>query len=181
MKFTLLDGAGVLMLMACVASTPAQTTVIPGQMASASERSAFNLSAYGAPGGNSLAVSPKIDIANAEDRHDTMVRHVWVASICAMLGAAAMDAGTSWGKYEKNSLLASSDGKFGAKGLSMKAGFAGAVMVPQLLLRKRKDFRMKFAIANFAEAAASSGLAIHNLSIAAPKGTNWRPPTAVSQ
>ena len=169
MRVGLLYGAGVLTLLACAVSALAQTSAAPGQMASASEGPAPIFSAYRGPGASASAVSPKIEIANVEDRHDSKVRHVWISSICALASATAMDAGTSWGKYETNSLLASSDGKFGAKGLSMKAGFAGAVIVPQILLRKRKDLRLKFAIANFAEAAAFSGMAIHNLGVPAPK------------
>ncbi len=157
------------MLLAGAAFTPAQTAATPGEIAIASERPAPALSPYGTAGGNSLAVSPKIEVANVENGHDRTVRRVWVSSICAMVAATALDAGTSWGKYETNSLLASSDGKFGAKGITMKAGFAGAVIVPQIFLRKRKDLRTKFAIANFAEAAAFSGIAIHNMGVPAPK------------
>ena len=157
------------MLMAYSASVSAQTTGEPGQIAIASEGPVPTLSAYGAPGGNSLAIAPKIDIANVEDRHASTIRRVWVSSICAMLAATTMDAATSWGKYETNSLLASSDGRFGSKGVAMKAGFAGAVIVPQVLLRRRKGLRMKFAIANFAEAAAFSGMAIHNIGVPGPR------------
>ena len=74
------------------------------------------------------------------------------------------------GKYEGNPLLASSDGKFGERGIAIKAGIAAAVLVPQVLLvRKHKDLRSKFAIANFVEAGVFSGVAVHNLGIAAPK------------
>lgn len=147
----------------------AQAANTPGQIASASELSALAFPAYIASSSSTSAVSSSVDIANVENRHDRTVTGVWLGSICAMLGASGMDAGTSCRKYEKNSLLASSDGRFGAKGLSIKAGFAGAVILPQLLLRKRKDLRTKFAIGNFAEAAVFSGDSIHNMNIPAPK------------
>jgi hypothetical protein len=80
-----------------------------------------------------------------------------------------MDAASSWGKLEGNSLLASPDGTFGAKGMSIKVGIAAGVVLPQILLRKHKNLKSKFAIANFAEAGLFGGVAIHNMGIAASK------------
>jgi hypothetical protein len=102
-------------------------------------------------------------------RHDRLMNRIWIASMLAMAAASGFDAETSWGKLEANSLLASRDGTFGAKGVSIKAGAAAAIIIPQILFRKHKDLRVKFAIGNFAGAAVFSGVAIHNLGIAAPK------------
>ena len=94
---------------------------------------------------------------------------IWVGSMVTMLAATSFDAGSSWGKREGNPLLASSNGTFGAKGLSIKMSLAAAVIVPEVLLRHHKDMKSKFAIANFAEAGLFTGVAIHNLGIAGPK------------
>lgn len=68
----------------------------------------------------------------AEDRRERTMNRIWVASLFAMAAASAMDAATSWGKPEGNSLLASTDGTFGAKGMSIKVGVAAGTVLPQV-------------------------------------------------
>ncbi len=167
MRSLVSNSSAVLILLAGAAYVPAQTAVSPGQIASASETPGTSFAAYASSSSLPL-IPPKIEIANVGDKHDRTMNRMWLGSVFAMLGASGMDAATSWGKYEKNSFLASPDGKLGAKGLGFKAGIAGAVVIPQVLLRKRKDLRTKFAIANFAEAGVSTAIAIHNLGIPAP-------------
>jgi hypothetical protein len=82
-----------------------------------------------------------------------------------MLAGTGMDAATSMGGYERNSLLASSNGKFGVRGISIKAGTAGGVIITEVLMRKHKDLRTMFDIGNFAGAALFTGTAVHNLGI----------------
>jgi hypothetical protein len=69
------------------------------------------------------------------------------------------------GKVERNPLLASSDGTFGARGIGIKFGLAGASLVPQLLLRNHKELRKVFAIANFVDAGIFAGVAAHNMGV----------------
>ncbi len=72
-----------------------------------------------------LFPSQKITIADVADSpRDTHIRHLWLASILTMSAATAADAYSSWHKHESNSFLASSDGTFGTKGVSIKAGIA---------------------------------------------------------
>jgi hypothetical protein len=104
-----------------------------------------------------------------EERHDRKMNRIWVGSMVAMVIATGLDAGSSWGKREGNPLLASSNGTFGTKGLSIKTGMAVGIIVPQLLLRSHKDLRSTFAIGNFAEAALFGGIGIRNLGIHANK------------
>ena len=103
----------------------------------------------------------------AKDYHKSTV--VWGASVGAMLGATAMDAATSVGKYESNPLLRSADGKFGLRGMAIKGGLAGFTLIPQIFLRNHKELRTKLAIANFIQAGVFSGVAIHNLGIKVPQ------------
>ena len=136
--------------------------------------SAARLPAQTATGSNSLfasssAVAPRISIANVEDRHEQRLKYLWIASIFAMAAGTGADAATSWHKRESNGLLASSDGNFGAKGLGIKAGLAGGLLLPQILFRKHTDLRTAFTIGNFAQAGIFTGMAVHNLGIAAPK------------
>ncbi|HEY3456605.1 MAG TPA: hypothetical protein VGK64_18650 [Bryobacteraceae bacterium] len=119
---------------------------------------------------SSAFVAPRISIANVEeDRHERRLKYLWIASIVAMAAGTGADAATSWHKRESNGLLASSDGTFGTKGLAIKAGLAGGLLVPQILFRKHRDLRTAFTIGNFAQAGIFTGVAIHNAGIARPQ------------
>jgi hypothetical protein len=138
----------------------AQSVAKPGQIAPAPEALFASL-----PSSVTSPVKAKNSFLSAEERHDRKMNRIWLTSIAAMVAATSMDAGSSWGKLEGNSFLASSDGRFGAKGLSIKAGVAAGVIIPQVLLRHRKDLKSKFAIGNFAEAALFGGIAARNMGI----------------
>lgn len=96
------------------------------------------------------------------------VSKVWIASTVALLAATSLDAASSWGKYEGNPLLRSSNGTFGAQGVSLKFAIAGAMLAPQLLFRKNHRATKFFTIANFAQAGMFTGVAIHNFGIPRP-------------
>lgn len=85
--------------------------------------------------------------------------------MAAMVGASAWDAFSSMGKSESNPLLRSSDGNFGGKGIAIKAGLAGAALLPQYFLRDRKDLRKIFTVVNFIDAGVYAGVAAHNMGI----------------
>jgi hypothetical protein len=141
-------------------SLTAQSLAKPGQLAPVP-------SAIVEPGSYSFMNPTKIDIQ--EQRHDRIVNRVWIGSILAMVAATGMDAGTSFGKYESNGFLASSNGTFGAKGISIKAGVAAGIIITEVLLRKHKDLRTKFVVGNFGDAALLTAVAARNMGIAAPK------------
>lgn len=135
----------------------AQSLARPGQLAPASN-------AILQPASYASASPAKIDVQ--EQRHDRIVNRVWIGSMFALLAGTGMDAATSMGGYERNSLLASSNGKFGVRGITIKAGMAGGVILTEaLIMRKHKDMRTIFAIGNFADAALFTGTAVHNLGI----------------
>lgn len=142
-----------------------QSLAQPGQIAPAPEA----VLTASLPSPLTSPVKPKNNFLSLEERHDRRMNRIWVASMAAMVVATGFDAGSSWGKREGNSFLASSDGTFGAKGLSIKAGMAAGVILPQVLLRHHKDLKSKFAIGNFAEAALFGGIAIHNMGIQSVK------------
>ncbi len=103
-------------------------------------------------------------------REDTRphVSKAWVASTVALLAATSLDAASSWGKYEGNPLLRSSNGTFGAQGVSLKFAIAGAMLAPQLLFRKNRRATKFFTITNFAQAGMFTGIAIRNFGIPQP-------------
>jgi hypothetical protein len=72
---------------------------------------------------------------------------------------------SSWGRYESNPLLRSSDGRFGAKGVSIKLLAAGVTLVPQICLRRHQHTQRLFTVINFAQAGLYTGAAIHNMGV----------------
>lgn len=120
---------------------------------------------------SSTDLSPaKTQVAQPETAHDRKINRIWVSALIAIAAANAFDAGSSWGKMEGNSLLASSDGTFGGKGLAIKSATAGALIIPQiLLLRHHESLKGRAAIGDFATAGLLTGVSIHNLSVRAPK------------
>ena len=118
------------------------------------------------PNLSNTAMSAKVTIANVvETPHERHMRQLWIASIVAMTAATTADAASSWHKRESNSLLASSNGTFGAKGATIKVGIASAVLLPQILLRKHRDWYLPFAAGNLVEAGIFTGAAAHNLTV----------------
>ncbi len=160
-SLTLTRAALLALVSAAVLS--AQTVIRPGQLAAVPDVAASLPETAGA--GIAAYDLEKTSIAHVEDRQDRILNRVWVASMFAAVAATGLDAATSWGKQEANGFLASSDGTFGAKALSIKAGFAAGLIAPQLLLRKHKNLKMAFAIGNFSEAAIFSAVSVHNLRI----------------
>lgn len=160
MKF-LIRCAAALLVCSGALLVSAQTLIQPGQLATAAKLQI-------PPGdvtANALGVMPRVSIATTENPHDVFMNRLWVGSIFADVAGTSLDAATSWGKREGNSLLASSDGTFGMKGASIKAAFAAVVIVPQICLRKHSELKTVFALGNFAEAAVFAGTAVHNLRI----------------
>ena len=146
------------LLVGCALALSAQPPLQPGQVNTSPEITAPKPAA-------ASPIVQKTTIANVDDPHDKFMERLWIASMVTDLGATSFDAATSWGKREGNSLLASSNGTFGGKGLAIKAGFAAAVLIPQICLRKHKELRGIFAMGNFGQAGIFTGTAIHNLQI----------------
>lgn len=96
------------------------------------------------------------------------ISKLWIASSLLLLAATSLDASSSWGKYETNPLLRSSDGRFGARGVSIKMGFAAATLAPQFFFRKNRTATRIFTMSNFAQAGIYTGISIHNFGVPQP-------------
>jgi hypothetical protein len=140
---------------------PAQNPLVPGELA---KEPTFAKSSF-SPNLAASSLAPKHETDYVETPHEKHIRILWMASIAAMTAATASDAYSSWHKRESNGLLASSDGSFGAKGVAIKASIGGAVLIPQIIFHKHRDWHMAFALSNFAEAGIFAGAAAHNLSV----------------
>jgi hypothetical protein len=163
MKSLTAAGAAFL-LVGLPAAMPAQKAAVPGQIASASKAALPASFSAEAP----AAARPTIaEVRN--EKHDRHMNALWAASIAAMAAGTSADAVSSWHKREGNSLLASSNGMFGARGIGIKAGIAAGVLLPQIILRKHKDLRTAFVLGNLTEAGVFTGAAIHNFQLGAPQ------------
>lgn len=166
MRSLIENGALALFALTVVAVLPAQTITQPGQVASSTQNGVQPPVLSSAT--SSSVVPQKSNIADVQGNHTKLLNTVWIASMFAAVGASTLDAVTSWGKMEGNPLLASSNGTFGVKGATIKAGIASAVIVPQILLRKHREMKAMFASADLGEAAIFSGVAVHNMGVRAP-------------
>ena len=115
----------------------------------------------------SLVVSPSADArAVWEVPRKTEAGHpgraVWIASIAALAAANVADARTSWNKSEGNSILAGSNGSFGARGVAIKGGVNGLWVVGQVIVLRRNPRYRTLAIVNFAAASIFATLAYRN-------------------
>lgn len=145
-----------ILILAGASCLAAQDVIQPGQLASTVLPT--------------LDARPMVSVIRtaSQDWHERNMNRLWIASVAAFGGATGMDAATSWGKHEGNGLLASSNGEFGARGLSIKAGIAAAILLPQLMLHKESRWRNRFLIANLVDAGIFTGVALHNTTVTAP-------------
>jgi hypothetical protein len=163
MKLRVSGGAAALLILNsfCFAADPPKAPQ-PGQLASAEMTAPLAAS-------NAMSTSDadaaSVSIANVHDPHDRLMHRLWIASMVAAVAGTTLDAATSWGKLESNSLLASSNGTFGGRGIAIKAGLGAGVIIPQICLRKHKEYRAAFIIGNLGEASIFSAATAHNLSI----------------
>lgn len=87
----------------------------------------------------------------------------WKLSSAILAAAVAADAHSSWGRMEANPLLRGPDGRFGTRGLALKAALiAGTVGAQYLLLRKHPSGAKYGVAANLAIAGVLGGAAISN-------------------
>ena len=85
----------------------------------------------------------------------------------AVLGAVSIaDVTSSYGRYERNSLLRDSNGRFGNKGIAIKGGVtATALIVESILVRKNKSAALPAAYTNFIMSAALGSVVVYNYRI----------------
>ena len=98
-------------------------------------------------------------------------KNLWRASVAALAVANAMDARTSWGKYELNPSLSGKNGKFGREGMLIKLGIvSGMFVVESVVLRHKasKRFYRGLALVNFGSASVTGATAIRNLGVPRP-------------
>lgn len=90
----------------------------------------------------------------------------WWKSVAVLSAAVALDCVSSYGMVESNPMYASRDGRFKAKGLTLRLGTSSAGMLVQyLIVRKHPEYVDTLAVTNYGIAAGVGGVAVHNLAI----------------
>jgi hypothetical protein len=92
--------------------------------------------------------------------------HAWKITLAPLIASQTLDAAGSYGLRELNAVLANSNGAFGMKAATIKAGVSGAVIgIEYLLVRKYPRSARVLAKLNWSGAALSTGLAVHNFAL----------------
>jgi hypothetical protein len=83
-----------------------------------------------------------------------------------LVASQALDIASSYGKRELNPLLAEPQGQFGVQSALLKAGVTvGLIGVEYLMVKAHPASARTFTKLNWAAAALTTGLAVHNFSI----------------
>ena len=93
-------------------------------------------------------------------------RRAWKRSLLALAASQSLDVASSYGMRELNPLLASSDGRFGAKAASIKFGATtGITLIEYVLVKKYPKSARLFSKLNWSSSALTTGIAVHNFAI----------------
>ncbi len=97
--------------------------------------------------------------SQAKERHSTL----WRVS-AAVLGAVTIaDMQSSVGRQEGNPLLSSQNGQFSGRGMALKGAGVGAMIGVQYFMLRKNPHAAKYAAgANFAAAALTGAIVVHN-------------------
>ncbi len=129
--------------------SPASFAVVPARMDLALGQ--ITAAASGAP-----PVSPQ----EAPDKK------AWRRSLIAVAASQSLDAISSWGMRELNPLLASADGRFGGRAVSIKLGATAAIAFAEYLVVKKYPRAARvFSRVNWSSAALTTGIALHNFAV----------------
>lgn len=99
----------------------------------------------------------------ADSAHAGFWGKFYRVSQAILVAGNAADAHSSWNRRELNPILAGPNGRFGARGVSIKAAIAaGWIITQELTTRKDHRPRKAFAIANTAGGVFLGGVAVRN-------------------
>ena len=89
----------------------------------------------------------------------------WKISAVALAAGAALDVASSWQRPEANPVYRSGNGRFGGKGVAIKAVIIGGNLALQYLVMRRTNWKpaRKICIAaNWIAAGTQTGVAVRN-------------------
>jgi hypothetical protein len=95
----------------------------------------------------------------AEEHHGKL----WKVSAAVLSAVTIADMQSSVGRMEGNPLLAGSNGRFTGRGMALKGAGVGAMLGVQWVMLRRNPQAAKYAAgANFAAAALTGTVVVHN-------------------
>src|ERR1039458_6053357 len=90
----------------------------------------------------------------------------WKISLAPLVASQALDAASSYGMRELNPLLASPNGGFEMKAVSIKLGVTGALVGAEyLIVRKSPRSARVISKLNWTSGIVTTGFAVHNYAI----------------
>jgi len=93
-------------------------------------------------------------------------RKVWKVSLMVLAASSAGDAASSWGGPEANPILANNRGRFAARGVVIKLGVLGAVILIQTHSAKRApSIAPWLALGNAGTSALFTWATVHNMRV----------------
>lgn len=140
----------------------ATSSVLPAQTV-ASEVGGSSGSSYFPTSDKSIEPATPMLQFPTEDESLKSIR-LYRLSVAAVIAANAVDSASSWGKYERNGVIAGEGGVFDQRSLLLKAGVLVAVVATQHFLCRGGTGKARkiAAIMNFTTAAAYGAVAMHN-------------------
>src|ERR1700694_1749462 len=91
---------------------------------------------------------------------------LWRISASVLGAVTIADMQSSVGRQEGNPLLASQNGQFSGRGMALKGAGVGAMLGVQYFLLRKNPHAAKYAAgANFAAAALTGAIVVHNHSV----------------
>lgn len=105
-----------------------------------------------------------------EARIQSKAKQKLMWSTVALVAASLVDVHSSWGKRESNPALQGPNGRFGARGMGIKLGIVGGMIVGQhFLVKSRPELANAVAWTNFGIAGVTTGVAARNYTFSRPK------------
>jgi hypothetical protein len=112
------------------------------------------------------ADSPDAALPAARESVEQSALKAWKISLLPLVGSQALDAASSYGMRELNPLLASSNGGFEMKAVSIKLGATAAIVgIEYLIVRKYPRSTRVISKLNWTTGIVTTGFAVHNFAI----------------
>jgi len=90
-------------------------------------------------------------------------KKIWHYSVVVLTASNIGDMSSSWGELESNPLLKNQNGRFGARGITIKCSLIGSLIITELYLQKKKPKVLKeCSILNFTTAGVLTVVSIRN-------------------
>jgi hypothetical protein len=99
-------------------------------------------------------------------QHQEAAVRAWKISLIPVVASQSLDIASSYGMRELNPMLASADGRFDTKAMSIKLGMtAGIIGAEYLIVKKWPGSARVLSKVNWGSSALTTAFAVHNYAI----------------